>query len=211
VAGVRPTLSRARRGALDRHLFSVPGQAWADRVVRLEKDTVIGIVGACILVGVMAAVFVYEYQNAPGADPDLTEANVAGPTVQDTTNVGQATRKAVPLDLEHITNVTFTLTWDAQNGQDTLQLIVQAPNGTTVTSPESDSETITLEVPVPDGDEDAAAGKGGWNVTVRFVRNTPPAGLPVVGTLNPPAGDTSVAWRVASSIDHLVAEAEREK
>lgn len=40
----------------------------------VATDTVVGIVGAVVLVGVMAAVFVYEYNNAPESDVGLSEA-----------------------------------------------------------------------------------------------------------------------------------------
>jgi hypothetical protein len=46
----------------------------------MQSDTVIGIVGAVVLVAVMVGVFAYEYNNAPegvGTEPDSPEAQMA--------------------------------------------------------------------------------------------------------------------------------------
>lgn len=171
----------------------------------MNKDTVVGIVGACALVAVMIGVFAYEYNSAPDAS-DLVASTSAGPNASATTNVGASSTQTVELTQTHISNVTFTLTWTAQAAPDTLKLSVEGPNGIApVASQAEDDGSITLTVPVDHLDADKGAGQ--WTLTVDFVSAEETSdGLPM-GIDNPatePESDSSVAWTVKTSVEHRI-------
>ena len=174
----------------------------------MHRDTVIGIVGVVILVAAMVGVFSYERNQAAGLNGTGGElTTVSGPTLSETTAVGATSEQVLALNQTGMTNVTFTLTWSAANGVDTLQLVVVPPAGSglneTQSEPESDG-SISFTVPVPNTGADGQLGVGDWQVSVAFVSaetnlpQQPPVGVP--GTT-----DEQVAWELETSIQAYAA------
>lgn len=168
----------------------------------VNRDVVIGIAGAAILVVAMVGVFVFEHDNAQanttgGASPAAT----AGPTVTGSVAVGKNDVKIANVTATNATNVTFHLTWKATQGKDTLKLTVAPPTGSNITagavSEAKDTGDITVSVAVPTGANPA----GGWKVQVDFVKAD---ATPVGGVITPPtpAGgtDASVSYTVAITL-----------
>lgn len=168
----------------------------------MNRDLVIGIVGAAILVAGMIAVFTYERgvaitntKNTGGL------VNSTGPTTTGSVDLGKSADKIVTINASHLTNVTFTLTWKATNGKDTLKLTVSPPEGIPAgaVSEPKDTGTITLTIPVPAGSGNATLGAGDWKLKVEFTKADPgaPVGLP---TPPPAMTDASVSWSIASTL-----------
>ncbi|MFA5862240.1 MAG: hypothetical protein WDA16_11160 [Candidatus Thermoplasmatota archaeon] len=171
----------------------------------MNRDLVIGIVGAIILVAGMVAVFSYERDaadtNVPGGAGALV--NATGPTTTGTVDLGKSAEKLVTMNGTHLRNVTFTLTWKATNGKDTLKLTVSPPAGVPegAVSEPKDTGTITVTVPIPATDN-ATLGAGDWKIKVEFTRAD--AGTPVpLPTAPPGTTDASVAWSVATTYSKL--------
>lgn len=173
----------------------------------MNKDTVVGIVGAAILVTAMVGIFYYERGVAAdggigGPGGPGTNANTTGPTVTGTVALGSTDSKLANITAASAGNVTFRLTWTATNGADTLQITVAPPTGSGImegsVSEPSDSGEITVTVAVPAG----ATPTGEWKVDVSFTQATPdplPGGVPP--PTNPPGStDTSVDYRVAVTL-----------
>lgn len=167
----------------------------------MNRDTITGLVGAAILVVAMVGVFQYERSLGAQAatDPgDLTLQSFDGPTISETTALGEATDSLVNITHERAANVTFTLTWSGAS-TNTLSVALDAPDAVTsdVMTDESDTGTITITVAVPQ-DAQAAAASEDWKVSVAFVNaaGTGPSPLP------PPAGpDASVTWTLTTSVE----------
>lgn len=165
----------------------------------MNKDTLIGIVGSVLLVAAMVIVFAYERANAEVAsdgDDDLV-ASIAQASLGGSVAVGASDTKTNNITAVGPSNLTFTLTWTASQGSDTLRLTVTAPSGSTgisaMTSPAEDDGSITVKVPIPAD----YAGQGLWSVKVDFTQATPDS-LP--GGVSPPVGgmtDSSVSYTVA--------------
>lgn len=157
----------------------------------------VGIVGSALLVAAMVVVFVYERANAEVLDDDenLT-ASIAQSSLSGTANVGQSDTKQANITAVGPSNVTFTLTWNAGQGSDTLKLSITPPSGSQIAAKASaneDDESITVTVPIPAD----YMGQGLWSVKVDFM-SAEPASLP--GGISPPAGgmtDSSVSYTVA--------------
>jgi hypothetical protein len=177
----------------------------------MNKDTVIGIVGAVILVGAMVAVFVYE-RNSPAAQQAAAAANggafslvtAAGPSAKDSVALGASKDATISIARQNLTNATFTLTWTAGSGKDTLSLMVMGPDGLgSMTATKSDTGKVTVTVPIPNAaptpGSPTTKGVGDWKVTVKFESADP--GLPVSPPVNPPVGtDSSVSWSVSTDL-----------
>lgn len=169
----------------------------------MNKDTLIGIVGAAVLVAAMVGVFQYEQAIAAGAPgpADWALATAAGPGVAGATDLGAVSEEIVNVTRLNLTEVAFTLTWTAQNGADTLTLTVVPPEGV-ASEPltvSGDSGTLELKVPVPNEKPTGAArtlGAGEWQVSVQF---TSASGLAPQSPV-PVAADASVSWSLATSL-----------
>lgn len=176
----------------------------------MHRDTVIGIVGVVILVAAMVGVFTYERnQAATGLSDGGTLATLAGPPLSETTDVGATTEEALTLNQTGMTNVTFTLDWTAENGANTMQLVIVPPAGSGLNETQSDAESdgsITLTIPLPNTDASGTAGVGEWQISVSFVSAS--SGLPQ----DPPVGvpgttDESVSWQMETSIEAYTTDA----
>jgi hypothetical protein len=167
----------------------------------MNRDLVVGIVGALVLVAGMVGVFVYERNVAIasglGQNGAAGGANVTIPSLSGSLAVGKTDDKMVNVtNASGVTNLTFHLTWKATMGQDTLKILVKPPVGGGVTEganpPQSSSGDITATVAVPAGVDPS----GTWDVQVTFVSadaGTPvPPPVPVPGTT-----DSSVSYNVA--------------
>ena len=99
----------------------------------MNRDLIVGVVGAAILVAAMAGVFYYEKNNV-AAPPVLTSTtNSTGPQAGGQTAAGASTDQVVAINASNLVNVTFTLKWTAAQGKDTMKLAVAPSNGTLVT------------------------------------------------------------------------------
>lgn len=173
----------------------------------MNKDTIVGIIGAAVLIAAMIGVFAYERSMAAATAADGSEADdgmgavLEGPTLTGTVAVGQDDTQTANLDAGDVGNVTFRLTWEATNGRDTLKFSVVPPAGSGLdgaTSEPTDSGDATLTIRVPEG----ADASGTWQVTVEFTEATPdplPGGVPP--PVPPPGStDASVSYTVTTSL-----------
>ena len=177
-------------------------RAWSgvpDGGPRMNKDTLIGIVGALVLVAVMVLVFAYESVNVEAADGtgDDLVASIDQASVSGSVAVGSSDSKTDNITAVGPRNLTFTLTWTASQGSATLRLTVTPPSGgtdvTAMTSQAEDDGSITVKVPIPAD----YARQGLWTVKVDFTQATPDD-LP--GGISPPVGgmtDSAVSYTVA--------------
>lgn len=165
----------------------------------MNRDTVIGIVGATILVLAMVGVFYYERGVAQeagigaGDDGAGGTTNTTLPSITGSVALGQTDSQLVNVTSSTATNVTFTLTWSGSTAQrqNTLKLTVAPPTGSGITegavSDPSSSGEITVTVAVPAG----ADPMGEWKADVEFVSSG--SGLP--GGVSPPGTtDSSVSY-----------------
>lgn len=168
----------------------------------MNRDTLVGIVGCVVLVGAMVGVFWYERSTAEAAAAPGTVTEIAGPTLDGTVGVGETATELAEFTATSARNVTFTLTWSATNGRDTLKLTVAPPTGSGITeggmSQEEDDGHITLAVEVPEG----ASPQGPWEIKVQFVSAEPdplPGGVPPPSPV-PAQTDASVDFTVETSL-----------
>jgi hypothetical protein len=131
----------------------------------MNKDTVVGILGAVILVAAMVGIFYYEGTQSPstvavgGTGPfavtwksDMT--SLAAVTGQ--SPLGQGASKTVNVSAMNLTKAEFTLTWTNDPspgpGPNHLTLAVKTPDGRTFNA-SSNTGTVTVSVtpinPVP--------------------------------------------------------------
>lgn len=173
---------------------------------RINKDTVIGIVGAAVLVAAMFGVFQYEKALAAertGAGA-WTPTALPGPGLTGTTALGAISEETVDVTQLNLTEVVFTLTWTAQSGSDTMTMTIVPPEGVpggenfTVSG---DSGTLSVTVPVPNvepsADNPGRLGAGEWQVSVQFTAASGMAPSQVPVPVNP---DTTVSWTLATSL-----------
>ncbi|MHB8586007.1 MAG: hypothetical protein ACYDDF_09290 [Thermoplasmatota archaeon] len=184
----------------------------------MHKDTIVGIVGAVILVAAMVGVFLYE-RNSPAAEANGTSgstsgalvlANLSGAGASGTVAVQKTTTQMVNLGFKNMTKATFTVKWTpGSTSSDTVQVTVTPPvgggNSTGVTSTNG-SATITINVPNPKPSGAAeAAGIGNWTVAVNFMsaQATTQAGSvpPIPGAPGTPLTDSSLSFQVTSSVE----------
>lgn len=175
----------------------------------MHRDTVIGIVGVLILVAAMVGVFTYERGQAANllGDGTLALANLTGPSLEGTANVGAEATDTLTIAQTNLTKITFTLTWSAgQTSENTVELMIAPANGTGLTEgvtggPESDGE-ITVELLVPNAEPTAgplATGVGDYEVTVRFV-GASVAGAPGQVPGGTPLTDGSLTWNLETTL-----------
>lgn len=186
----------------------------------MNKDTIIGIVGAVVLVAAMVGVFQYEGSQSAstlgGAQFQVTWAtdSANGPTVSGSTAVGEETEEVLTVEETNLTRSEFTLVWTPGPGStNTMRLTVTPPAGTGLDAQtvEGTGGEISLSFDVPNdvpqdatvfgnSEEEArgrlaaqytkSVGTGDWGVTVAFDS----AEGPVPGV--PVGGDSEVAWDV---------------
>lgn len=174
----------------------------------MNRDVVTGVAGAIVLVAAMVGVFVYERNVAIAAGTAQTPPTgplvLDGPGLEGEVALGATEDALLNLTTPGMTNVTFTLTWTATNGRDTLRLTVAPPTGSgveegAVSEPEDDGE-ITVTVAVPNTSPTGTLGAGDWKVSVEFVDASPDT---VVDPPVTPPGttDASVSWRLATTVE----------
>src|ERR1051326_592820 len=95
----------------------------------MNRDTVIGLVGAVILVVAMVGVFRYERAQPETGVDAFTQIAAPGPTAKGTTNVGAKSDATLPVAKTNVTKAVFTVTWTANAGKDTVTLTVTPPAG----------------------------------------------------------------------------------
>ncbi|HVL47683.1 MAG TPA: hypothetical protein VM889_03915 [Candidatus Thermoplasmatota archaeon] len=172
----------------------------------MNRDTVIGIVGAAVLIVAMVGVFVYERDRAAallddGDGGNLEIASLAGPEAQGVVKLGQSMEGKLNVTTHNLTKIDFTLAWKAAQGKDTLALTVTPPPGVATNSTltmVSDSGTIVLTVdlanPKPARDH-VTTGAGEWGFKVEFKKATGVAPDPV-----PVGKDESVGFTLATQL-----------
>ncbi len=193
----------------------------------MNKDTIVGIVGAVILVAAMIGVFKYEGSRAQATlgsksfDVAWTTKEVTGPTLTSGTALRSSTEEKVTVTESSIVDADFTITWTAQQGEDTLRLTVVPPDGSDLneSSAEGASGSLTVtftsinEPPSTDrafGDETKeteerlsaqhakSRGTGEWTIRVEFLDATGVSGpIPVAP---PIAADQEVQWTLATAL-----------
>lgn len=156
----------------------------------LNRDTAIGMLGAAVLIAAMAGVFFYERSQFDTYDVDWSQQEAGSDSASGTLDEGGSNSHAFTADGERLSQVTVTLSWSDDAGQpDTLELIVQGPNGTYSDSAEGSSSPLEVEIPIRDEPgpstttarslEDArdqlnetatwTNGTGEWSVTVALL------------------------------------------
>lgn len=193
----------------------------------MNKDTIVGIVGAVALLAAMVGVFKYEGSQAQSTlgsqsfDLTWTTEDAAGPSVDGTSPLRGATEETLVIGDANITRITFTLTWTATAGADTLKLTVVPPEGSGLaanTSSEENDGELDLVFDIPNTVPPAAtvfgnseehaksrladtntklAGTGNWTVTVEFVDATGVVPLPGAP---PVQQDQQVSWTVSTTL-----------
>lgn len=190
----------------------------------VAKDTIIGIVGAVILVAALVGVFYLEGSQggAAGGTPNevsWTDRSLDGPELSGETEEGSSTNDTLPVPHGNLTTFDVVLTWTDDIGDpDRFRLTVTSPDGALVKEAEGESGRLNVTFPdvntVPpettvygDSEDDARSkvaqqhtrtrGMGNWTVTIELVD----AGdfSPIPG--GPPAQeDTSNTWELTSEI-----------
>lgn len=155
----------------------------------MNKDTVIGIAGAVMLIAAMVGVFAYERANAEvpdeGGEP-TPEASIGQETLTGNVDLGSSVTRTNNITAVGPSHLTFVMTWSASEGSDTLRLTVTPPADSGLAqraSQEEEDGSITVRFAI------AAehVSHGDWTLKVDFTRATPDdvAGIP------PPAGGTT--------------------
>lgn len=185
----------------------------------MNKDTVVGILGAVILVAAMVAIFYYEGTQVPGGAGGAggTGGGAGGNALYRTSTVGGPTASGqnteevtVDITQANVTAINFTLTWtdDANTDPDTFRVTVTGPTGTTYegTAEGSDgAEGVVVRIS-PINSVPAAAnaapdtlGQGTWTVSVELVSVGQVGGLPLPGQI--PVTDQGNAWDLATDVE----------
>lgn len=188
----------------------------------MNKDTVVGILGAVILVAAMVAIFYYEGTQVPGGTGGAggtgggaggnalyRTSTAAGPTAS-----GQNTEEVtVDITQANVTAINFTLTWTddvAQSDPDTFRVTVTGPTGTTYegTAEGSDGgEGVVVRispinsVPAAANAAPATLGQGTWTVSVELVGAGQVGGAPAPPVPIPGVTDTGNAWDLATDVE----------
>lgn len=156
----------------------------------VNRDVLIGIAGAAILIATMTGVFFYE--RARFTEYDVTWHQVQAGSETETGSLDAQTSESYTFtaDADRLSSVTLTLSWTDDAGEpDTFEVALQGPNGTYSDTADGASPPLTVEVPIH-GDpgirtatgrslEDArdqlntstswTNGTGDWSVTVTLV------------------------------------------
>ncbi|HWG92107.1 MAG TPA: hypothetical protein VNZ52_14755 [Candidatus Thermoplasmatota archaeon] len=121
----------------------------------MKRDTVVGIVGAVILLGALVGIL---YVQAASAPKDLiytvawTSQGGALAPVEGTLTDGDTLTERVPVEVANLTEVTFTLTWtDNENSApDSFTLTVTTPSGRQLPATSRTDGTITVTATAAD-------------------------------------------------------------
>lgn len=187
----------------------------------MNKDTVVGILGAVILVAAIIGIITYESSlpAASGTGPTPgggggMQFNVSaadGPTLasQGAQAEGTTQNGTVLLNQTNITKVEFTLTWTddtANSAPDTFDLIITSPEGKTFHDQQSGGSAKVVFSPlnpVPNGTAmTGRVGTGTWRIQVHMVDAgdvgpTPPVPPPAPV---PNVTDTGNAWSLTTKV-----------
>lgn len=190
----------------------------------MNKDTVVGILGAVILVAAMVGIFYYEGTQAPGATgtPGGGGAGGAGSGAFRLANAtltggsgnlaaGGTQDISVNVTQQNVASTTFTLTWTdeanlPQNAPDEFRIVVTPPGGgapreaTGTTSPLTVSFTNVNGQPASATAAPSTNGTGTWMVTVELVTVGQPGGLPLPGQV--PVSDQGNSFDLAASASY---------
>lgn len=183
----------------------------------MNKDTVVGILGAVILVAAMVGIFYYEGTQAPSGvatgptTPGAPPGGSANLTVSDGPRLasdgsqpaGATVTKNVTINQTGVRRVEFTLTWtdDASQppgGPDTLKLTVTPPSGAGAGAKSDERNTGSIALTF---ENLTAAASGQWMVSVQVTSTGDPA-TPVPPPVPLPVSDTGNSWAVATKVSH---------
>jgi len=161
----------------------------------MHKDTVVGILGAVILVAAMVGIFYYEGTQVPGGTSTVggngstlrvnwTSVPVDGPQQQGSTNEGGSSDTSVSLNQTNITSIEFMLQWtdDIPNsGPDHFRMTVTPPNGTNISGADAEGDaSFSVNIPVGSAPNATTAsalqlaqwvstkGMGNWTVHIEL-------------------------------------------
>lgn len=184
----------------------------------MNKDTVVGILGAVILVAAMVAIFYYEGTQVPGGTGGAggtggtggnalyRTANATGPTAS-----GQNTEEVtVDIAQQNLTAVEFLVTWqdDANTDPDTFRVTVTGPDGQNATGEGSDGAAgipvrVSPIATIPNAANAPAttAGSGTWTISVELVNVGQVGGLPLPGQI--PVSDQGNAWDLSTALTYF--------
>jgi hypothetical protein len=129
----------------------------------MNKDTVVGILGAVILVAAMVGIFYYEGTQAPGATANgggggagtgpfavsWTTAEKAGTAVQGSTDWGASSTQQANVTGSNVTKISFAVTWTPNAvSAESVTVTGKGPGGLSCTGQASTSGTATCDVNV---------------------------------------------------------------
>lgn len=112
----------------------------------MNKDLIVGIVGAAILVSAMVGVFRYEAARTSSAVFDVAFDSVtdAGTRTSGSTDEGDETAATVPVERRNVTRIEWVLEWtDDVGGPDVFNVTVTSPDGRTH-SAQADGGTVSV-------------------------------------------------------------------
>lgn len=110
-----------------------------------NRDTAVGVVGAMVLVAAMAGVFFYERSQFDTYQVDWSQQAAGGETQTGDLDEGNSQSHSLTVDAERLSTVSVALSWSDDVGEpDTLELVVQGPNGTYADSIEDSSSPLEL-------------------------------------------------------------------
>lgn len=138
----------------------------------MHRDTVVGLVGAVLLVAALVGIFFYEARNAPATDTGAF-ATVAeeGPGVQgDPIGEGATGEHDLEIDAQGLAAIDFVVVWNDDNGDpDVFQVRVLGPGGVSRTSETEDDGEIRVRFEGLNASPSGTNGTGVWHVTVELV------------------------------------------
>jgi hypothetical protein len=192
----------------------------------MNKDTVVGILGAVILVAAMVAIFYYEGTQAPAGTatggggnlpPGTTfrETSAAGPSASGNAQGGTPAEGDIMVNATNVTAIEFTLTWiddvpdpTTASGNDEFSVTITTPDNRSLPAVTSNNGTATVLVRplcgVPNGTIPAGpcmTGTGRYHysveVTPQGAAAPVPAPVPLPGVADG-GNDFSIASRVST-------------
>lgn len=157
---------------------------------RYNRDVVIGIAGAAILIAAMAGVFFYERAQFAEYDVSWNQVQAGSSSEDGTLNEGQDRSYTFTADADRLSSITLTLSWtDDVGAGDTFEVVVQGPDGTYTASQEASSSPLEVSIPIREAPETTTTvarsledareqlnetegwtnGTGDWSATVTLV------------------------------------------
>lgn len=201
----------------------------------MDKDTVVGIVGAVILIAAMVGVFYYEGTNeavtgtgGSGWTVTWPTATTGGPSANGQTNEGQTSSQKVMIDASNLTKVEFTLTWtDDVGSADEFILKVTPPGGGAAKEASGSASPLTVTIDGCNGvpSEDDVGGSDEADAQSRLARTHTTSGcsgeyavditLTTAGDARDPTGtivitnDGGNAWTLGTRLTSYSSEVAR--